>query len=150
MLYLPSSNCSCCSNYSKKGGCSGYWYSSEGSTSTHDRNAKTSPAHTHTCKQEKTLRNSINLFIYSSVFIGSRAHAIVVTRRIVLAQFYALFLCNDVLLRSVRLCVHECLCFVVVWLCDREQTLSHRRSTMSHLLLISLSSRRTWRMASIT
>ena len=25
---------------------------------THDRNAKTSPAHTHTCKQRQTLRNS--------------------------------------------------------------------------------------------
>ena len=29
--------------------------------STHDRNAKTSPAHTHTCKQEKTLRNSTTI-----------------------------------------------------------------------------------------
>ena len=33
----------------------------EGSTSTHDRNAKTSPAHTHTCKQEQTLRNSTTI-----------------------------------------------------------------------------------------
>ena len=40
MLYLPSSKFSCCSNCSKDGGCSGYWHSSEGSTSTHDRNAK--------------------------------------------------------------------------------------------------------------
>ena len=61
MLNLPSSKFSGCSNYSEDGGCSGYWYSSEGSTSTHDRNAKTSPAHTHTCKQEKTLRNSTTI-----------------------------------------------------------------------------------------
>ena len=61
MLYLPSSNFSCCSNCYEDGGCSRYWYSSEGSTSTHDRNAKTSPAHTHTCKQKQTLRNSTSL-----------------------------------------------------------------------------------------
>ena len=30
-------------------------------TSTHDRNAKTSPAHTHTCKQRQTLRNSTTI-----------------------------------------------------------------------------------------
>ena len=54
MLYLPYSKFSCYSNCSEDGGCSGYWYSSEGSTSTHDRNAKTSPAYTHTCKQEQT------------------------------------------------------------------------------------------------
>ena len=35
MLYLPSSKfSSCCSNSYEDGGCSGYWYSSEGSTST--------------------------------------------------------------------------------------------------------------------
>ena len=61
MLYLPSSKFSCYSNYFEDGGCSGYWYSSEGSTSTHNRNAKTSPAHTHTCKQEQTLRNSTTM-----------------------------------------------------------------------------------------
>ena len=61
MLYLPSSKFSCCSNCSEDGGCSGYWYSSEESTSNHDRNAKTSPAHTHTCKQEQKLRNSTTL-----------------------------------------------------------------------------------------
>ena len=33
----------------------------KGSTSTHDRNAKTSPAHTHTCKQEQTLINSTTI-----------------------------------------------------------------------------------------
>ena len=48
MLYLPSSNYSYCSKCPAEGGS---WYSSEGSTSTHDRNAKTSPA--HTCKQGK-------------------------------------------------------------------------------------------------
>ena len=40
MLYLPSSKFSCYSNCSEDGGCSEYWYSSEGSASTHDRNAK--------------------------------------------------------------------------------------------------------------
>ena len=41
MLYLPSSNCSCyCSNCSEDGVCSVYWYSSEGSTSTHEHVAK--------------------------------------------------------------------------------------------------------------
>ena len=34
---------------------------SEGSTSTHDRNAKTSPAHTHTCNQRQTLRNNTTI-----------------------------------------------------------------------------------------
>ena len=58
MLYLPSSNCS---YYSKCPAEGGSWYSSEESTSTHDRNAKTSPAHTHTCKQRKTLRNSTTI-----------------------------------------------------------------------------------------
>ena len=61
MSYLTSSKFSCCSNYSKEGGCSGYWCCSEGSTSTHDCNAKTSPAHTHTCKQEQMLRNSTTI-----------------------------------------------------------------------------------------
>ena len=37
MLYLPSSNCSCCSKCPVE---DGSWYSSDGSTSTHDRNAK--------------------------------------------------------------------------------------------------------------
>ena len=61
MSYLPSSKFSCYSNCSKDGGYSGYLYSSEGSMSTHDRNAKTSPAYTHTCKQRQTLRNSTTI-----------------------------------------------------------------------------------------
>ena len=44
-------------NYSEDGS----WYSSDGSTSTHDRNAKTSPEHTHTCKQRQKLRNSTTI-----------------------------------------------------------------------------------------
>jgi hypothetical protein len=44
MLYLPSSNSpGCCANASEEGGS---WYSSGGSTSTHDRNAKHGP-HMH-------------------------------------------------------------------------------------------------------
>jgi hypothetical protein len=39
MLYLPSSKFSCC--YSKASEDGGSWYSSKGSASTHDRNAKT-------------------------------------------------------------------------------------------------------------
>ena len=58
MLYLPSSKFSYCSNCSEDGVCSGYWYSSEGSKSTHDRTPKQVHNHIHTCKQEKTLRNS--------------------------------------------------------------------------------------------
>ena len=50
MLYLPSSNYSCCSKCPAEGGS---WYSSEGSTSTHDRNAKTRSS-TYTNMQTKT------------------------------------------------------------------------------------------------
>ena len=50
MLYLPSSNCSCCSKCPAEGGSQ---YSSEGSTSTHDRNAKTRSS-TYTYMQTKT------------------------------------------------------------------------------------------------
>ena len=52
MLYLPSSKFSCYSNCSEDSGCSGYWYSSEGSTSTHDRNTKTRSS-TYTYMQTK-------------------------------------------------------------------------------------------------
>ena len=37
-------------------------------------------------------------------------HAILVTRRIVLAQFCLLFLCIVVLFLSIGLCLHVCLC----------------------------------------
>ena len=49
MLYLPSSKCSC---YSKCPAEGGSWYSSEGSTSTHDHNAKTRSS-TYTYMQTK-------------------------------------------------------------------------------------------------
>jgi hypothetical protein len=52
MLYMPSSKFSCYSKCSEDGGCSGYWYSSEGSMSTHDRNAKTRSS-TYTYMQTK-------------------------------------------------------------------------------------------------
>ena len=49
MLYLPSSNCSCCSKCPVEGGSR---YSSDCSTSTHDRNAKTMSS-TYTYMQTK-------------------------------------------------------------------------------------------------
>ena len=49
MLYLPSSKCSCSSKCPVEGGS---WYSSKGSTSTHDRNAKTKSS-TYTYMQTK-------------------------------------------------------------------------------------------------
>ena len=52
MLYLPYSKFSCCSNCSEDVGCSGYWYSFEGSMSTHNRNAKTR-SDTYTYMQTK-------------------------------------------------------------------------------------------------
>ena len=42
-------------------------------------------------------------------------HAIVVTRRIVLAQFCLLFLCIVVLFLSVCLCLHVCVCAGLVF-----------------------------------
>src|SRR6185312_5136932 len=62
MLYLPSSNCSYCSNCSEDG-CSGYWYwgSSGSLTSTHEHMAKNNTQHKHTCKQRLTLRNSTTI-----------------------------------------------------------------------------------------
>ena len=50
MLYFPSSNCSCYSKCPTEGGS---WYSSDCSTSTHDRNAKTKSS-TYTYMQTKT------------------------------------------------------------------------------------------------
>src|SRR6185436_3442924 len=63
MLYLPSSNCSCCCSNCSKDGCSGYWYwgSSDGSTSTHEHMAKDNTQHKHTCKQKLTLRNNTTI-----------------------------------------------------------------------------------------
>ena len=49
MLYLPSSNYSCCSKCPTEGGS---WYPSDCSTSTHDRNAKTK-SRTYTYMQTK-------------------------------------------------------------------------------------------------
>ena len=49
MLYLPFSNCSYCSKCPTEGGS---WYSSDCSTSTHDRNAKTKSS-TYTYMQTK-------------------------------------------------------------------------------------------------
>jgi hypothetical protein len=51
MLYLPFSKFSC---YCSKGTEAGSWYSSGGSTSTHDRNAKTwSSTYTYMQTKEK-------------------------------------------------------------------------------------------------
>ena len=49
MLHLPSSNCSYCSKCPAE---DGSWYSSDCSTSTHDRNAKTKSS-TYTYMQTK-------------------------------------------------------------------------------------------------
>jgi hypothetical protein len=61
MLYLPSSKFSCC--YSKGSEESGSWYSSGGSTSTHERNVQNM---VHTCtymqimaKDKKQYNNTV-------------------------------------------------------------------------------------------
>ena len=46
---------------------------------------------------------------------GVTVHAIVVTRRIALAQFYMLFLCIVILFLSVCLCLHVCVCAGLVF-----------------------------------
>jgi hypothetical protein len=54
MLYLPSSKFSCCCSKASEDG--GSWYSSDGSTSTHDRNAKTWSTHAHTYQQWQKIK----------------------------------------------------------------------------------------------
>jgi hypothetical protein len=59
MLYLPSSEFSCCCSKGSEEG--GSWYSSGGSTSTHDRNVQAWSTQAHTCKQGQKIRNSTTI-----------------------------------------------------------------------------------------
>jgi hypothetical protein len=58
MLYMPSSKFSC---YCSKGSEAGSRYSSDGSTSTHDRNIQAWSTQVHTCKQWQKIRNSTTI-----------------------------------------------------------------------------------------